>query len=139
MSLYAFLLRHRDVFRSDQRTWSKELRAKHDAFLRYGIELDVLELDLKLTLDELRAAYQVLYGAPEHLARKKFAVVYHVDNFYVRVHKLLENVYGILALMVGLDLDAKPTPGMPSRRENLRNALAFRRLTTIDASLREFE
>ena len=109
MSLYAFLLRHRDVFRSDQRTWSDELRAKHNIFLRYGIELDVLELDLKLTLDELRDAYQVLYDAPERLARKKFAVVYHVDNFYVRVHKLLENVYGILARMVGLDPDFSRT------------------------------
>ena len=82
-------------------------------------------------------AYQTLYDAPEHVARKKFAVAYHTDNFYVRIHKLLENVYGVLALSVGLDLDAKPVPGTSSRREKLRNALALRRLTTIDATLRD--
>src|SRR5438128_9725047 len=126
MSFYAFLLRWSEAFKTDVSMWSQGLKSKRDSFIRFGVELDVLELDLKLTVDELRTAYQVLYEAPEHLARKKFAVVYHTDNFYVRTHKLLENV---LALSVGLDLDAKPTPGMPSRRENLRNALAFRRLT----------
>ena len=30
---------------------------------------------------------------------KKFSIVYHVDNFLVRVHKYREDVYRLLALM----------------------------------------
>jgi hypothetical protein len=41
-SLYAFLLRHREVFRVEPEAWPYEWRARHTAFLRYGIELDVL-------------------------------------------------------------------------------------------------
>src|SRR5439155_1172857 len=83
----AFLLRWSEAFKTDVSMWSQGMKSKRDSFIRFGVELDVLELDLELTVDELRTAYQVLYGAPEHLARKKFAVVYHTDNFYVRTHK----------------------------------------------------
>jgi hypothetical protein len=139
MSLYAFLSRHREVLRTDPKTWSSDARATHNALLRYGIELDVLELDLRLTVDELRTAYEVLYAEPRHLARKKFAVVYHIDNFYVRVHKLLEDLHGLLALMVGLAPDAKPTPGSVPRRLSLTRAFDKWGLTRVDARLRRFE
>lgn len=136
---YAFLLRWPGAFKERVSTWSKETKAKLDLFQRLGLELEVLELDLLLTVDELRTAYEVLYAAPEHLARKKFAVVYHTDNFYVRTRKLTENVYGLLALSVGLDLDAKPVAGAPSRRQTLSTALTRRGLTNLDTTLRAFE
>lgn len=139
VSFCAFLLRHHgQAFQVDRRTWPMQLRLQRDAFLRLGVELDVLELDLKLTVEELETAYEVLYNAPEHLARKKFAVVYHIDNFYVRVQKLMENLYRVLALSAGLDPDAKPKPNS-SRRKDLSRGLENRRLEGLDVCVRDFE
>src|SRR5207247_2034417 len=74
-SLYAFLVRSPDALRIEASRWSGDIRDGRASLLRLGIELDVLELDLELTVDELRMAYETLYAAPENLARKKFAVV----------------------------------------------------------------
>src|SRR5882724_1882551 len=92
VSAYAFLVRWREAFKTQAFMWPQQLKERREFFIRLGVELDVLELDLGLTIDELGMSYQLHYGEPEALARKKFAVVYHTDNFYVRIHKLLENV-----------------------------------------------
>lgn len=136
---YAFLVRWPGAFKQKVQGWSDELKANLGTFQRLGLELEVLELDLALTVDELRTAYEVLYAAPEHLARKKFAVVYHTDNFYVRTRKLTENVRGLLAWSAGLDLDTKPVTGSAPRRQLLSTALTRRGLMALDTTLRTFE
>ncbi|PYN90639.1 MAG: hypothetical protein DMD89_33255 [Candidatus Rokuibacteriota bacterium] len=62
-SLYAFLVRSPDALRIEASRWSGDIRDGRASLLRLGIELDVLELDLKLTVDELRMAYETLYAA----------------------------------------------------------------------------
>ena len=139
VSFFGFLLRHhRQAFQTPHAVWPTELKQQRDAFLRLGVELDVLELDLDLTVDEFRKAYEVLYASPEHLALKKFAVVYHIDNFYVRVQKLIEYVFGVLGLCGGENLEVNPEPGS-SRRKDLSKGLSNRRLEPLDVCLRQFE
>lgn len=107
-------------------------------FRRYGAELNVLEHDLTECLNELKQAYQVLYREPSAIAQKKFSIVYHTDNFLVRVHKLHENLYRLLALAVGLDHSAQPKRTEAGREEQVTNALERRRLRSIAKCVHDF-
>jgi hypothetical protein len=108
-------------------------------FRRYGAELNVLEHDLTECLNEFKQAYEVLYREPGAIAQKKFSIVYHTDNFLVRVHKFRENVYRLLALTVGLDHSAKPKRSDPSREEQVANAFERRRLPSIGKCVVQFD
>jgi hypothetical protein len=59
----------------------------------------------------------------KHLALKKFSIVYHRDNFYVRVHKFVENVHALIALVAGVDPATRPRRNERSIREQTRSAL----------------
>lgn len=67
------------------------------------------------------------------------SLVYHADNFYVRVHKLVENVYGLRALTVGPDHSRRPAPGELSRKGQVRRGLERRWFRPMAAALRAFE
>lgn len=108
-------------------------------FTRYGCELDVLEEDLADCIGEFRMACEHYYVDPSLLRLRKFAVVYHVDNFCVRVHKLIENVYGLLGLLVGLDPSRIPVPGESSFRKQVRDRLDERRLRPVIGVLDSLE
>lgn len=84
-------------------------------FRKYGAELNVLEHDLTECLNEFKLAYEVLHREPGAIAQRKFSIVYHTDNFLVRVHKFRENVHRLLAL-------PKPKRSDPSRGEQVTNA-----------------
>jgi Cthe_2314-like HEPN len=103
-------------------------------FERLGQELAILEYDLSQCLNEFLAGYQILYQEPKALPLKKFSVVYHTDNFHVRVHKLIENVFLLLALLVGT---------MVRRKEDWKKAvktgLHRLRFESIAEALRRFE
>jgi len=117
----------------------KSLVGDFDAFRRYGYELQVLEHDLTECINEFRLAYDHYYSNPDDLELKKFAIVYHTDNFYVRVHKLIENIYRLLGLMVDLIPTRRPRPGEPSLRESVRSGLRERKLQKIVRLLGSFE
>jgi len=68
-----------------------------------GWELGILEHDLAQTFQRVQDRYQVLYDDPDRLYFKKFSVVYHSDNFFVRVHKLKDNVYTLVGKMMGVE------------------------------------
>lgn len=108
-------------------------------FRRYGAELNVLEHDLAECLNEFKQAYQVLYRDPSLIAQKKFSIVYHTDNFLVRLHKFRENVYRLLALTVGLDHSVKPKRSDSSREEQVLNACERRRLHSIAKCVLQFD
>jgi hypothetical protein len=113
------------------------MEAEADAFRRLGVELLLLEWDLAWCLNEFKTAYQVLYS--ENLSLKKFSVVYHVDNFNVRVHKLRENVYRLLALTVGLDHCGKPRREDSAREKEVETGLHRLGLSGAVQILQRFE
>lgn len=131
LSGFAFFLRHAEElvstpFRTD------ESRSEFQRFRRIGQELHILEWDLTQCLNEFKVSYEVVYRA-EHLALKKFSIVYHTDNFNVRVHKVNENVEALLALLGGIDPKRRSRKGEPSRRELVEDALrGDNRRSTLD-------
>lgn len=129
LSVYAFWLRHPRALEGDPSYRPAGLEVESDRVRRLGQELHVLEWDLVEGLNEFELAYQDLYR--NYLALKKFAIVYHTDNFYIRVHKLLENAYGLLGLAVGL----APEKRDPTRRQRVRETLDPHKQRV----LREFE
>lgn len=137
ISVYALALRYPKKTATEPRTPSTSLDEALPLFLRYGHELGVLEDDLTESINELMMAYNHYYG--NRLELKKFTVVYHVDNFYVRVHKLIENTYRLLALMVGLDHERKPAPGEPPFRKQVKEQIAQHRLRGILETVASFE
>lgn len=114
LAVWAFFLRHPNALKARELSLSDGLQQELARFYRVGEELHVLEYDLTSILFEFKNAYQVLYREPEDLALKKFSIVYHTDNFNVRVHKLIESVEALLALLV--DVDPARRPGL-SRQE----------------------
>jgi hypothetical protein len=108
-------------------------------FRRYGHELEVLEHDLTECISEFRMACDQYYADVTRLELKKFAIVYHLDNFYVRVHKLIENVYGLLAHVAGLDPDVRRGKGEAPLRSQVRSGLVKRKFGAIAERLRRFE
>ncbi len=139
IAAYGFWLRHPTALDADRPSAPKGLEESASEFRRLGNELRVLESDLTQCLNEFKTAHEALYRDPEDLALKKFAIVYHADNFYVRVHKLVENVYGLLALTVGLDYSRRPVAGERSRKESVKRGLERRRFGAMAAALRAFE
>lgn len=136
ISRIGFWLRHRqtlDAAKDRPEGLEDQLRG----FGRLGNELAILEHDLTQCINELLLGYQVLYHEPEDLALKKFSVVYHTDNFHVRVQKLIDNVYRLLALVVGLDPTRKV--GTKETKEQVSQGLYRLRLEPIAEALRDFE
>src|SRR5688572_31993549 len=80
-------------------------------FLRLGQELYVLEYDLTSTLFVFKTAYRIDYQGGHLLGLKKFSIVYHTDNFNVRVHKMNEDIEALLALLGGVDPTKRPKKG----------------------------
>lgn len=108
-------------------------------FRKYGAELNVLEHDLTECLNEFKQAYEVLYRELGAITQRKFSIVYHTDNFLVRVHKFREDLYRLLALTVGLDHSAKPRRSDLSREEQVANAFERRRLHSIGKCVVQFD
>lgn len=138
-SLYAFWRRHQNALDAEDPYRPGGLEEEADRFRRFGQELQVLEWDLTECLNEFRTAYRLLYRDKKDLALKKFSIVYHTDNFYVRVHKLIEDIYALLGLTVGLDPKRKPRAGTLSRRQQVWQVLNQPGLGTIASTLRGFE
>ncbi|MBI2204395.1 MAG: hypothetical protein HYU41_11160 [Candidatus Rokubacteria bacterium] len=116
---------------------SEARKAERDRFLRYGLELEATERDLSECVNELSLACETLYEG--NLTLKKFAVVYHTDNFNVRLHKISENAHTLVALTVGLNPGARgPVGGIPLK-EQLRRALSKRRILGLSEVMTEFE
>jgi hypothetical protein len=134
LAWYAFWLGSPAVLDEEPSRWSKELKARARDFQQIGSNLSVLEHDLAECLNEFKTGYEVLYSA-EHLALKKFSIVYHVDNFLVRVHKLRETVYRLLALMVGIHPDRRYMPKEPLH-QRVEEALRRRKLERVLSVLR---
>lgn len=129
LSLWAFWLRRPEALDAPP---SDGLANKAQQFRRLGQDLHVLEYDLTSILFAFKTAYQVDYQGGEHLSLKKFSIVYHTDNFYVRVHKVIEDVEALLALLGGVDPARRPRKGDPSRREAMEKALkTVGRLTSL--------
>lgn len=110
-----------------------------DRFWRLGEELDVLELDLTECLNEFKNAYQGLYRESKHLALKKFSIVYHTDNFNVRVHKFVENMHALIALVANVDPAKRPRKNDPSIRERTRSALDDKGLRSLLECVRDLD
>jgi hypothetical protein len=109
LSVWAFWLKHPEALAAQP---SDGLVNEAQQFRRLGEVLFVF-----------KAAYQVDYQGGEHLSLKKFSIVYHIDNFYVRVHKMIENVEALLALLGGVDPKRRPRKDEPSRRAQMEEAL----------------
>jgi len=118
---FAFFLCHAEELASTPFS-TATARSEFYRFRRIGQELHILEWDLTQCLNEFKLSYEVDYRA-EHLALKKFSIVYHTDNFNVRVHKVNESVEALLALLGRIDPTRRSRKGEPSRRELVENAL----------------
>lgn len=90
VSLAGFWVCHPEAIDAVSGSVPKDLEPAYRRFTGYGSELGVVEHHLRHCVNELKIACG--YGLADH-ERKKFAIVYHVDNFYVRVHALMEKVY----------------------------------------------
>lgn len=121
VSEFAFFLCHAEELKPKPFS-SADSRKAFQRFRRLGQELHILEWDLTQCLNELKLSYEVNYRG-EHLTLKKFSIVYHTDNFHVRVHKVNESVEALLALLGRLDPKRRPRKGEPSRRERVEQVL----------------
>lgn len=137
VGLFAFGLR----FPKDLGSLLGPLPPQHprQTFLRYGAEMRVLEHDRTECLNEFVESCSVRYASAETINLQMFSAVYHVDNFNIRIHKLLDNTYLLLALAAGAvqvdDLD--PRDHLPKHKE-IRAALEKRRLGQLAMSVRTF-
>lgn len=134
LSFYAFLLKR---FEAVAATWfplPDALEKERATFERVGQELWILEWDLAACLNEFKTGYQLA----ENLNAKKFAIVYHTDNFNARVYKLIEDVEALLALLGGRDPKRRPRKGEPSRREFVETFLEDNSRRSILELIRHF-
>lgn len=134
ISVAGFWVRH-PVVGAVSGSVPEELQPAFRLFTGYGSELGVVEHHLRHCVNELKIASG--YGLEDH-ERKKFAIVYHVDNFYVRVHKLKENVYRLLAKVVALDHERRPDPGERFEKQ-VKDCLNERGLEPIARAVRALE
>jgi hypothetical protein len=134
LSFYTFLLAHLPAVAETWFPLPDSLESERVRFERVGEELWLLEWDLAGTLNEFKAGYQLAL----HPNAKKFSVVYHTDNFNMRVYKLMEDVEALLALIGGRDPRRSPRKGEPSRREFVEGLLKERDLGSILLLLRRF-
>jgi hypothetical protein len=90
-----FYLRHpallrRSILPSEFRAEGPETADRWRIFERYGRELWVVDHDLTECINSMKTDYESLYGHKtlhgRFLGLKRFSIVYHIDNFYVRVH-----------------------------------------------------
>ncbi len=135
LSDWAFWLKHPEELAAQP---SDGLVNEAQQFRRLGEELYVLEYDLTSVLFVFKIDYQVHYQGGEHLLLKKFSIVYHIDNFHVRAHKVIENVEALLALLGGVDPKRRPKKNEPSRREQMEKALKTDGRHVILRRLRQF-
>ena len=136
ISRIGFWLRHRQALDAGKDR-PEGLEDQLHGFERLGNELAILEYDLTQCINEFLLSCELLYHEPDDLALKKFSVVYHCDNFYVRVQKLIDNVYGLLLLVVGVDPRRKV--GIKETKEQVIRGLPRWRLALIAEALRGFE
>ncbi len=134
LSLYAFLLGHLPAVAETWFPLPDSLEAERARFERLGEELWVLEWDLAGTLNQFKTGYQLA----ENINAKKFSIVYHTDNFNMRVYKLMEDVEALLALVGGRDPKRGPRKCEPSRREFVETLLKEQGLASILNLLRRF-
>jgi hypothetical protein len=111
---------------------------------RYGQELQVVEHDLTECINHMKTDYETIYGHEslqgKSLHLKRFSIIYHIDNFYVRVHKLINNLYTLMSLMVGLQPRKGESRGeFKTQREDLGRALRRRGIATMAELLDGFE
>jgi len=86
-------------------------------FLRWGQELDILEYDLAQCGNEFILSSRSFYREASELNVRKFVILYHVDNFNVRLSKLVDNIHGLVGLTEkGADLTVYQTLGEVRRR-----------------------
>lgn len=134
VSFYAFLLRNLSAVAENWFPLADPLERERAGFERVGEELWLLEWDLAGTLNEFKTGYQLA----ENLNAKKFSIVYHTDNFNMRVYKLMEDVEALLALIGGRDPRRGPRKGESPRREFVDALLKEHGLTSILHLLRRF-
>jgi len=137
LAVFGFWLRHPEALRAIPPNVPQDLVGEQESFRRLGWELTVLESDLANCIHELYTAFEALYADPAVLFRKKFAVVYHIDNFYVRVHKFMDNTYQLAAKVAGFNWESR-YEDRPTRKQ-IKDALNRRRLGPISRHLETFE
>ncbi len=130
IAICAFWLRHPEALDAQHPYRPAGLTRERQRFLRLGLELQILESDLKECVNEFKTAYEALYNYPAVLHLKKFSIVYHVDNFHVRVHKLKENLVNLIRLGFGLEVRGS---------QRIKEALARRGLDVVVEALDRFE
>jgi hypothetical protein len=134
LSFYAFLLGRLPAVAEVWFPLPDSLESERARFERVGDELWVLEWDLAGTLNEFKTGYQLA----ENLNAKKFSIVYHTDNFNMRVYKLMEDVEALIALVGGRDPRRASRKGEPSRRDFVEALLKEHGLASILHVLRRF-
>jgi hypothetical protein len=134
-AVVGFYLRHPEAL--DAYPSRESFLGAQESFVPLGWELTILDSDLAQCLNEFKTSYQVLYQDPGELFLKKFAVLYHTDNFYIRVHKLIENLYQFLGKVAGIEGGSRRAD--PPWREQVRIALDRRRMEAIGELVRTFE
>lgn len=134
---FAFWLRHPAVLRTDPSTIPEGLVEAQERFRRLGWELTVLESDLTQCINEFMLAFQNHYAEPRFLFLKKFSIVYHTDNFYVRVQKLIDNTWQLVELAAGLQRGPKGK-NKPTREE-VKTALNYIKCQKIAEVVEHFE
>lgn len=134
ISFNAFLLGHLPAVAETWFPLPDSLESQRTGFERLGDELWVLEWDLAGTLNEFKTGYQLA----QTLNAKKFSIVYHTDNFNMRIYKLMEDVEALLALVGGREPRRAPRKCEPSRREFVEALLKEQGLASILHLLRRF-
>lgn len=137
LAVFGFWLRHPEALKATPPNVPQDLVGEQGAFQRLGWELSILELDLAYCIHELYTAFEALYADPDILFRKKFAVVYHIDNFYVRVHKLMDNTYLLAEKVAGFNWESR-REDRPTRKQ-VKDALRLRKLSSVSRALETFE
>lgn len=74
--------------------WRKLDKADQEAVVAYCEELDCLHDDLRFILEEMDQSVGTLYA--DHLELKRLALVYHIDNFYFRIHAYREKLFRLV-------------------------------------------
>jgi hypothetical protein len=127
LSFYVFRLGHLEAVAATWFPLFDALESERARFERVGEELWILEWDLAGCLNEFKTGYQLA----ENLNAKKFSIVYHTDNFNMRVYKVIEDVEALLALLGGRDPKRAPRKGEPSRRAFVEALLKDKGLASI--------
>ena len=98
VALCCFYLCHPDMLGISFKEVREGHREELKGFLRWGNELDILEYDLTQCVNEFILSSRHMYREQGELNVRKFVILYHVDNFNVRVHKLVDNIQKLVAL-----------------------------------------